>query len=90
MQNGLPRYEQSFLHLEKRPIGQLLGKISMATVKTHSKRIVSQERVKVNEFAGLLNIFYIQGSTKINAIMTSQTITDEFIYVSVRGYERNT
>ncbi len=46
--------------------------------------------IKVNEFAGLLNVFYIQGSTKINTKMMSQTITDEFIYVSFRGNERNT
>jgi hypothetical protein len=46
--------------------------------------------IKVNEFAGLLNVFYIQGSTKINVKMTSQTITDEFIYISVQGNEKNT
>ncbi len=40
--------------------------------------------IKVNEFAGLLNVFYIQGSTKTNAKMTSQNIKDEFIYISVQ------
>ncbi len=39
--------------------------------------------IKVNEFAGLLDIFYIQGSTKSNAKMMSQNIIDEFIHVSV-------
>ncbi len=33
--------------------------------------------IKVNEFAGSLNIFYIQGSTKTNAKMMSQNIKDE-------------
>jgi hypothetical protein len=47
-------------------------------------------RIKVNEFAGLLNSFYVWGSAKINAKLTSQTITDEFIYISVQGNERNT
>ncbi len=40
--------------------------------------------IKVNEFAGLLNVFYIQGSTKTNAKMISQNIKVEFIYISVR------
>ncbi len=41
-------------------------------------------RIKVHEFAGLLNVFYIQGSTKTNAKMMSQNIKDEFIYISVQ------
>ncbi len=56
----------------------------------YMKSFPLSNRIKVNEFAGLLNVFYIQGSTKIKAKMASQTITDEFIYVSVRGNERNT
>ncbi len=44
--------------------------------------------IKVNGFAGLLNIFYIQGSTKINVKMMSQNEKDEFIYVSRKTKSR--
>ncbi len=40
--------------------------------------------IKVNEFAGSLNVSYIQGSNKTNVKTKSQNIIDEFIYISVQ------
>ncbi len=60
---------------------------SFSPARTDLALKLLSNRIKVNEFAGLLNVFYIRGSTKINARMTSQFITyytDEFLFEAMK------
>ena len=76
-----PKWRARYASREGEARAHLLPRPGRAQLAALTIRVQPAEcnRIKVNEFAGLLNVFYIQGSTKTNAKMTSQNIKDEFI-----------